>query len=135
MRWMVIAAAGATAAAVLAAGVTGRTLVAESVTVYGASGVTTQEVKQAQCLGGEKWGRLEALKVYVPAAETGTVTVAAWQTGGWSTLLTAACTNATAAAKVLSFDGGDALFYGPLRVLYDQSGTGTNGWGSIIFVE
>ncbi len=121
------------AAAVMAA--EGRTLVAGSGSVAGSSAVYTQEVSQVVGLAGEKWRELDWLKVWVPAAETGTVTVTAWQQGGWATLLTAAATNATASAVVLDFDGGDARFYGPLRVLYGQTGTKTNEWGSVIFAR
>ncbi len=126
---MVLMAAGAVMAA------SGKTLINRSIELEGADAVYTQEVSQAQCLVREAWAELELVKVYVPAAETGKVTVATWQMGAWTNLVEAACTNNTEAAVVMDFAGGDAVFYGPMRVLYDQTGAGTNAWGSVLIIR
>ena len=126
---MVLMAAGAAMAA------SGKTLISRSIQLEGADAVYTQEVSQVQALGGEAWAEIEYIKVYVPPNETGVVTVAAWQIGGWTNLLVAACTNDTSSAVVMDFDGGDTVFYGPMRVFYDQTGSGTNAWGSVLIIR
>lgn len=126
---MVLMAAGAAMAA------SGKTLISRSIQLEGADAVYTQEVSQVQALGGEAWAEIEHIKVYVPSNETGVVTVAAWQIGGWTNIVSATCTNTSSAPVVLDFDANNVIFYGSLRVLYDQTGAGTNAWGSVLIIR
>jgi len=82
-----------------------------------------------------EYATFDTVCLSIPAAQTGTVTIAVLRGDTWQTLHTASLTNTTASSAVSTVDMSDVPVNGRLKYTFKQARASTNVWSAISFFK